>query len=55
MKDKKIRKLICDYCGHEAKKLVATPYMADVGEVMCKKCWQLLDQETIGTFEKPTW
>ena len=49
------KKLICDYCGNEADKLVDTPYMADVGNKMCKKCWQLLDQETVGTFEEPIW
>ena len=55
MNKKEKKKLICDYCGNEAKRLVDTPYMADVGNKMCKKCWQLLDQNTVGTFEKPIW
>lgn len=49
------KKLICDYCGNKADKLMDTPYMADVPAKMCKKCWSILDEGTVGTFENPIW
>lgn len=54
-KIKKQKKQICDYCSRKVKKLADTPYMADVPAKMCKRCWQSLDQNTVGTFEKPIW
>ena len=51
---KKIKtNLECDYCYKKVKKLVDTPYMADIPAKMCKKCWQCLNTNTVGTFENP--
>jgi len=43
----------CDYCSKVAK-LRGTPYLADVGLAkngMCRSCWVLLDEDSVGTFE----
>lgn len=41
-KDKtNIKYIDCDYCGsNKVGKNVGTPFMADIGKSMCRKCWK---------------